>query len=48
MDYTKTKCPVASDVLKTIVRVQVHEAMSEEYLKEAGAAVRKVAKHFAV
>lgn len=48
MDYTKTKCPVASDVLKTIVRIQIHEAMDEAYLKEAGAAVRKVAKHFAV
>jgi dTDP-4-amino-4,6-dideoxygalactose transaminase len=47
MDYTKVKCPVASDVLKTIVRIQVHEAMSEEYLKEVGAAVRKVAKYFA-
>jgi dTDP-4-amino-4,6-dideoxygalactose transaminase len=47
MDYTKNKCPVASDVLKTIVRIQVHEAMSEEYLKEAAVALRKVAKHFA-
>jgi hypothetical protein len=48
MDYTKTKCPVASDVLKTIVRIQIHEAMDEAYLKEAGAAVRKVAKYFAL
>jgi perosamine synthetase len=48
MDYTKVTCPVASDILNTCVRVQLHEAMSEDYIRQVAAAVRKVATHYAV
>ncbi|MFN7141231.1 MAG: DegT/DnrJ/EryC1/StrS family aminotransferase, partial [Limisphaerales bacterium] len=47
MDYTKVSCPEASRILNTLVRINVHEGMSESYIREAGAAVRKVTAHFA-
>lgn len=48
MDYNKVKCPEAEAILETCVRIGVHEDMDEEYIREVGAAVRKVARHFAV
>jgi perosamine synthetase len=48
VDYTKMKCPEANAILNTIVRVQLNEAMSEEYIRQTAAAIRKVATHFAV
>jgi dTDP-4-amino-4,6-dideoxygalactose transaminase len=47
MDYTKVSCPNAELILKTGVRVAVHEGMSEPYIASVGEAVRKVATHFA-
>jgi perosamine synthetase len=47
MDYTKVSCPTAEKILETCMRVTIHEAMSEAYIKEVGAAVRKVAQHYA-
>jgi dTDP-4-amino-4,6-dideoxygalactose transaminase len=47
MDYTKVKCPVTEDILKTCMRFQVSEAMDEDYIRSVAKAVRKVAKHYA-
>jgi perosamine synthetase len=48
MDYTKVSCPEAEAILATGVRVALHEGMSERYILDVGAAVRKVASHYAV
>ena len=48
MDYSKHKCPEAEAILKTGIRVTIHEAMTEDYILGAAAAIRKVAKHYAV
>lgn len=48
MDYTKEKCPEASSMLTTFVRIQLHEGMTEAYIREAAVAIRKVVRHFAV
>ncbi|MBA4147745.1 MAG: DegT/DnrJ/EryC1/StrS family aminotransferase [Verrucomicrobia bacterium] len=47
MDYTKIKCPEASQMLTTFVRIQLHEGMNESYIREVATAIRKVARHFA-
>jgi dTDP-4-amino-4,6-dideoxygalactose transaminase len=47
MDYTKVSCPEAETILKTCVRVTIHEAMSEGYVRSMAAAIRKVANHYA-
>ncbi len=47
MDYTKASCPEAEAILKTGIRVTIHEGMSEEYVLAVAAAIRKVAGHFA-
>ena len=47
MDYTKVSCPEAEAILKTGVRVTIHEGMSEAYVAGVAAAVRKVAGHYA-
>jgi dTDP-4-amino-4,6-dideoxygalactose transaminase len=46
MDYSKTSCPEAEAILKTGVRVTIHESMSEEYIVSVAAAIRKVASHY--
>jgi hypothetical protein len=48
MDYTKVSCPEVEAILKTGVRVIIHEAMSEAYVLNVAAAIRKVATHYAV
>ncbi|MCX6955298.1 MAG: DegT/DnrJ/EryC1/StrS family aminotransferase [Verrucomicrobia bacterium] len=48
MDYTKVTCPEAEAILTTGINCTLHEGMDEAYIREVGAAVRKVAKHFAV
>ena len=48
MDYNEVKCPEAEAILKDCVRVMIHESMDEEYIRQVGAGIRKVAKHFAV
>ena len=47
MDYTKVKCPVTEEILKTCMLFRVNEAMDEEYIRAVARAVRKVAKHYA-
>jgi dTDP-4-amino-4,6-dideoxygalactose transaminase len=48
MDYTKQQTPEAEAILKTGIRVTVHEAMTEDYIARVATAVRKVARHYAV
>ncbi|WP_406693781.1 DegT/DnrJ/EryC1/StrS family aminotransferase [Singulisphaera sp. Ch08] len=48
MDYAKVSCPEAEAILKTGVRVTIHEGMSEAYVLSLAEAVRKVATHYAV
>ncbi len=47
MDYTKVSCPEAEAILKTCVRLMIHEGMTETYVRSLAAAVRKVAAHYA-
>jgi dTDP-4-amino-4,6-dideoxygalactose transaminase len=47
MDYSKVLCPEAEAILKTGVRIVIHEGMSEEYVSQMAEAIRKVAKHYA-
>jgi len=48
MDFTKHHCPEAEAILETGVKMVIHEAMTEEYILGAAAAIRKVARHYAV
>src|SRR5262249_39395941 len=45
MDYTKVHCPEAEAILKTCMRVAVHEGMNEEYILSVASAITKVANH---
>lgn len=47
MDYTQVRCPEAEAILADGVMCTLNESMTETYIREVGAAVRKVAKHFA-
>lgn len=47
MDYTKVKCSEAEAILATGINCTLNESMDEAFIREVGAAVRKVAKHFA-
>lgn len=46
MDYSKVSCPEAEAILKTGIRLTLHEAMTEDYITAAAAAITKVARHF--
>ncbi|MCC6509514.1 MAG: DegT/DnrJ/EryC1/StrS family aminotransferase [Pirellulaceae bacterium] len=46
MDYTQVQCPEAEAILKTGVRIVIHEGMSDEYMESVAAAVTKVVKHY--
>ncbi len=48
IDYTKTNCPEAEAILKTGIRITIHEGMTEEYILAAAEAVRKVARFYKV
>jgi dTDP-4-amino-4,6-dideoxygalactose transaminase len=48
MDFSKHKCPEVEAILKTGIRVTIHEAMTEDYILGAAAAIEKVARHYAV
>jgi len=48
MDYTKHQTPEAEAILRTGIRVTIHEGMTEEYIAAVAEAVRKVARHYAV
>lgn len=47
MDYSQTRCPEAEAILETGVRVVIHEGISEAYVRDVAAAIRKVAEHYA-
>ena len=47
MDFSKHKCPEAESILDTVIRVIVHEHMSEQYVLEVATAIQKVARHYA-
>ncbi len=46
MDYSRVRCPEAEAILATGVQCPLNESMDEAHVREIGAAVRKVAKHF--
>ncbi|MBM4089943.1 MAG: glutamine--scyllo-inositol aminotransferase [Planctomycetes bacterium] len=48
MDFSKHQCPEAEAILATGVRVPIYESMSDEYILGVAAAIRKVARHYAV
>jgi len=48
MDFTKHSCPEAEAILKTGIKLTIHEAMTEEYILGVATAIRKVARHYAV
>jgi perosamine synthetase len=48
MDFTRHKCPVAETILATCIRVMIQEHMTEDYVRNVAAAIRKVARHYAV
>lgn len=48
MDFTKHHCPNAETMLTDGIRVSIFEYMTEEYIDDVAAAIRKVAQHFAV
>jgi dTDP-4-amino-4,6-dideoxygalactose transaminase len=48
MDYAKVNLPVTEEILSTCMRFALNEAMDEDYLRLVAAAIRKVAKHYAV
>ena len=43
MDYSKWHCPEVEAILKTGIRLTIHEAMTTDYILGAAEAVRKVA-----
>lgn len=48
MDYTKVETPEAEAILRTGVRITIHEGMTAEYMAGVAEAVRKVATYYAV
>ncbi len=47
MDYTKHQTPEAEAILRTGIRVTIHEGMTEQYIAGVAEAIRKVARHYA-
>jgi dTDP-4-amino-4,6-dideoxygalactose transaminase len=47
MDYSQVSCPEAESILKTGVRIVIHEKMTDSYIASVGDAIRKVATHYA-
>ena len=48
MDFTQHHTPEVEAILQTGVRFTIHESMTDDYIREAAEAVRKVARHYAV
>jgi dTDP-4-amino-4,6-dideoxygalactose transaminase len=46
MDYTKVHCPVAEELIQDWFRLIIFEGMTEQYLLESAAAIRKVAQFY--
>jgi dTDP-4-amino-4,6-dideoxygalactose transaminase len=47
MDYSKHQCPEAEAILATCIRIFLYEYMTEDYILDVAAAIRKVARHYA-
>jgi perosamine synthetase len=47
MDFTKHHTPEVEAILKTGIRLTLHQDMTDEYILGAAEAVRKVAKYYA-
>ncbi|MDB6059219.1 MAG: putative PLP-dependent enzyme involved in cell wall biosis, partial [Verrucomicrobiales bacterium] len=48
MDYSQVMLPEAQSILETCSHTQIHEGMTEDYIRDVAMAVRKVAKYYAV
>ncbi len=48
MDFSKHQTPEAEAILKTGIRITIHEAMTEDYILCVAEAMRKVVRHYAV
>ncbi len=48
MNFAKHSCPEAEAILRTCIRITIHEGMTDEYILDVAKAIRKVAAHFAV
>ena len=46
MDYNQHQTPEAEAILQTGIRIVIHEAMTDQYIEEIAAAVRKVAQYY--
>jgi len=46
MDFTKHQCPEAEAILETCIRVPISEFMEEDYIRQVGMAIRKVAAYY--
>ncbi len=47
MDYSQVECPEAEAILKTGIRISIHEAMTEDYVQKVAQAIAKVAHYYA-
>jgi dTDP-4-amino-4,6-dideoxygalactose transaminase len=47
MDYSKHETPEAEAILRTGIKVTIHEAMTEDYVTSVAEAVWKVTRHYA-
>jgi len=47
MDYSKHQTPEAEAILRTGIKITIHEAMTEDYIASVADAIRKVARHYA-
>jgi dTDP-4-amino-4,6-dideoxygalactose transaminase len=48
MDYSKVKLEETESILQTCMLFRLHEGMDESYVRAVAAAIRKVARHYAV
>ncbi len=46
MDYSKWETPEAEAILKTGVKITIHEGMTEEYIVSVAQGIRKVARYY--
>ncbi len=47
MDYRRVRCPEAEAILETGVRIEINQAMDNDYIAAVADAVRKAARHYA-
>ena len=48
MDYSKHETPEAEAILRTGVKITIHEAMTDQYIASVAEGIRKVARHYMV